>query len=117
VRYLAIARGVVSEDEKDEFDERSRPLTAAADPAPLSGDDSNNWGEDRPAAEVVAKFSLDPPLRWVPVNRGPVQASKPPADWDGSVPAGCGVLLCCRMLGPCQHFAQHGHCWAEGAQP
>jgi hypothetical protein len=65
--------------------------------------------------EEPAAVDLDPTQAWARVARGAVSATRPPVDWDGVVPAGCGAKLCCKMLGPCGHFAQHGRCWAEAS--
>ena len=46
-------------------------------------------------------------------SRGPVEASTPPAGWEGVAPADCGAPPACRTLGPCAHFTEHGQCWAE----
>jgi hypothetical protein len=50
------------------------------------------------------------------VHRGPVEASPPPAGWDGIAPAGCGALIACRTLGPCRHFTETGRCWKEAGE-
>ena len=72
-------------------------------------------GGNRLTPEETAAVGLDPALGQAQVARGPVAATKPPGDWDGVVPAGCGAPLCCKMLGPCGHFARHGRCWAEAS--
>jgi hypothetical protein len=64
--------------------------------------------------EEIAALGLDPSLHWMHVSKEPVAASVPPDDWDGTIPAGCGVQSVCCVLGPCPHVTWHGHCWAEG---
>jgi hypothetical protein len=70
---------------------------------------------NRLTPEKTAVVDLDPTLAWAQVARNPVAATRPPSDWDGVVPAGCGAPLCCKMLGPCGHFAQNGWCWADSS--
>ncbi|MFT4037204.1 MAG: hypothetical protein QM692_03410 [Thermomicrobiales bacterium] len=55
-------------------------------------------------AEVEAA-GLNPRLRWMRVACAgePVEPSQPPADWDGTLPAGCCHRNLCHVLGPCPH--------------
>jgi hypothetical protein len=55
---------------------------------------------------------------WVPhpllsglrVYRGSVEASTPPAGWNGVIPADCGRAPFCTKLGPCPARRQSGSC-------
>ena len=68
-------------------------------------------GPPTDAARNLARLGLDPSLQWMAVYRGPVEASRPPDNWEGIAPAGCDAPIACRILGPCRHFIDHGRCW------
>jgi hypothetical protein len=75
------------------------PSLASASPA-----DSRILSE----REAVA-LGLDPHLLWLHVPRcDVVEATRPPADWDGTLPIGCRYTRLCRTLGPCPHAATCG---------
>jgi putative DNA primase/helicase len=40
----------------------------------------------------------------------PIEASAPPADWDGQIPVDCGQPKVCQVLGPCAASLQTGGC-------
>lgn len=119
MRYLDIARSVVTDHEQNERNEKTTI------PAPLftGGEDvtryeKNESDEKSPALDAgAAALEVDPSLSWVHVYTGPVEASVPPEDWDGTVPSGCGAPTACDTLGPCRHFTEHRSCWAEGYRP
>jgi hypothetical protein len=52
--------------------------------------------------EAIA-CGLDPQLTWMRVSQAEVEATRPPHDWDGTLPAGCRYSQLCRTLGPCRH--------------
>ena len=115
MRYLDIARSVVTDHESNERNEKT-PI-----PAPLltSAEDRtryerNEIDEKSPASDAgTAALGLDPSLHWVHVYTGPVEVSVPPDSWDGAVPPDCGVPAACRSLGPCPHVHEHGRCWHD----
>jgi hypothetical protein len=47
---------------------------------------------------------------WVHVPRGEVEASKPPAGWDGTLPSACAWPQLCHTLGPCPRHLAKGAC-------
>ena len=93
--YLDIARSVDTECEKSELSE----ITTG--PFRVSGEGS---------AEVPT-----PELVWMPVSREDVEASVPPVDWDGTLPAGCRWERLCRTLGPCPQHVSRSACQQQGA--
>jgi hypothetical protein len=56
---------------------------------------------------------IDSTLECAPGYRGPVEATRPPIDWDGAVPTSCGAPKACQVLGPCPHFVEYGACWKD----
>ena len=74
----------------------------------------------KPALLSILRRDIPPAastLTWHHVYQGPVEATVPPASWDGHVPEGCGAPPSCRVLGPCHYVTQHGRCWAEKGVP
>jgi hypothetical protein len=63
--------------------------------------------------EGIGALGLDPSLPWVHVSTAPVAATLPPAGWESTIPAGCGVPAACQTLGPCPHVHEHGRCWHD----
>jgi hypothetical protein len=63
--------------------------------------------------EGIAALGPEPALPWVHVSTAPVAATLPPAGWEGTIPAGCGVPAVCHVLGPCPCHAASGRCWTE----
>ena len=64
---------------------------------------------------VLSTDHLEPPtLLWMHVSRDEVEASKPPADWDGSLPDSCGWRSLCQVLGPCPRYLTGGPCRRDG---
>lgn len=53
------------------------------------------------ATQEATALGLPTTLAWVRVPRGEVEASTPPAGWDGSLPDGCRWPQLCQTLGPC----------------
>jgi hypothetical protein len=51
-------------------------------------------------------------LHRVPVFRGEVVETVPPADWNGMLPASCAWSTLCTVLGPCPHVTQ-GRCHSQ----
>lgn len=95
-RYLRLARTAVVPNEineKDEESPRPSPLIAVS------------------PYEINEKSLSDlTDLVWMHVSREEVEASKPPADWDGVVPDGCRWPGLCRTLGPCPHHLSRASC-------
>jgi hypothetical protein len=58
-------------------------------------------GEAEPAAST---------LIWQHVYQGPVEATVPPSDWDGTVCPGCRWPEFCRVLGPRDASLPRGPC-------
>jgi hypothetical protein len=56
-----------------------------------------------------------PTLIWMHVLREDVETSKPPADWDRSLPEACGWRSLCQTLGPCPRHLTGGPCRIDGA--
>jgi hypothetical protein len=65
-------------------------------------------------AADAAALGLDPALQWVNVYTGPVEATRPHADWDGTLPEGCGWPALCSVLGPCPRRQVGGPCRTTG---
>jgi hypothetical protein len=99
MNYLEIARRALTGYEKDERDEKG-----SKSPAPV------------PAMRASPSVA-DGELARDGVDRGPVEASVPPPEWDGVVPTGCGVPVVCSRLGPCPIFAETHVCWACSGSP
>lgn len=109
-RYLSIARTAVSGYEINEENEKS-PAPVCAPPEERY--ERNELDERSPAAmsaHEAKSLGLDPALRWVRVYTGPVEATKPPDGWDGSLPDGCGWPNLCQKLGPCPRHLSGGPC-------
>jgi hypothetical protein len=71
--------------------------------------------------EILAVLAAGHPestsLYWMHVAREDVEASKPPTDWDGSLPDGCGWSSLCGTLGPCRRYLAGGPCRFDGDRP
>jgi hypothetical protein len=55
-------------------------------------------------------FVPHPVLSGIRVYRGSVEASTPPAGWNGVVPTDCGKRGICAKLGPCPGSGSTGAC-------
>jgi hypothetical protein len=67
---------------------------------------------------VLLPDQPDPPaLIWMHVSQEEVDASKPPADWDGYLPDSCGWRSFCQVLGPCPRHLAGGTCQFDGGVP
>jgi hypothetical protein len=92
--YLDIARGVTLSYERNERNEKSPGLS-----------------------EVSARSVPDPSsseVLWVHVSREEVEASAPPAGWDGTLPVACRWADLCQVLGPCPHHLNQIACHRQG---
>ena len=92
--YLDIARGVALGNERNERNEKS-PLVIEADSRVVG---------HAPTSELL----------WVHVSREEVEASAPPADWDGTLPVACRWADLCQVLGPCPHHLNQIACHRQG---
>jgi hypothetical protein len=105
MRYLAIARAVVSDEDHNERDEQS-PVAKQPPDAHLSAfrDERNECDEERSFASRLvadpAALRLDPALPWAHIYQGPVEATVPPPGWDGTLCAECQWPTLCCVLGP-----------------
>ena len=100
--HLDIARAVHSQYEINEKNEKSPQPGADQVAPPASGYEINERNEIS-----LPRFEE---LVWVHVSREEVEASRPPADWDGVVPDGCRWPGLCQTLGPCPHHLSHASC-------
>lgn len=69
------------------------------------------------STDEAIRLGLDPTLVWVRVSHDEVEASKPPADWDGALPTTCRWRTLCEVLGPCPRQQAHGVCPPGGGAP
>jgi hypothetical protein len=64
---------------------------------------------------ILSRGQLEAPsLVWRHVSREDVEASRPPADWGGALPATCAWLSLCASLGPCPRYLRRGPCRVDG---
>lgn len=120
--YLDIARNITPEYERNERNEKSltiRVIPPSID-APTSvgvetvRDESPGDPRQLTAAEM-ASAGLNARLIWMHVAcyQQSVEASEPPATWDGELPLGCCYRHLCEVLGPCPHAV--ARCKGEGS--
>lgn len=77
----------------------------APDPAPALPPDPRQLTRGEAGA-----LGLNPRLRWMRVAcGGEVEPTIPPADWNGTLPAGCMHRNLCNVLGPCPHATARCH--------
>lgn len=100
--YLDIARTVGSDYERNEKNEESPLLGSGQSTGQRSLYEINERNEKSPQRLKG--------LVWMHVSREDVEASKPPADWDGVVPDECRWPGLCQTLGPCPHHLSHESC-------
>jgi hypothetical protein len=107
MRYLDIARSVVTGDETNERNNNT-PTQMSSVPSERADPEyeRNECDEKSPSPAVdAADFGHDPVLRWVHVYQGPVEATVPPENWEGRAPIDCHFPQVCGPLGPCQSYA------------
>ena len=54
---------------------------------------------------------------WFTVSHEEVDASKPPGDWDGTLPASCAWRSLCQTLGPCSRHLVGDPCRLDAQRP
>jgi hypothetical protein len=64
---------------------------------------------ERSYAEAVST-EPNPSPAWAGVHVGPVEATIPAPDWDGTLPEECGWPNTCGVLGPCPRSLAGGRC-------
>jgi hypothetical protein len=109
-RYLSIARNAVRANERDERDEESPMRSHGLPEQRYERNESDEESPDLLGDDEARALGLDPALRWVRVYAEPVEPTRPPADWDGSLPDCCGWPELCRALGPCPRSGAGGAC-------
>jgi hypothetical protein len=137
-RYLTLAR---SATQANEIDEKS-PLAPQVDPgaayeineineispAPSRGVGPRDHRSQSTSAEhensrlrlsceEATAHGLNPDVLWVRVSHDEIEASAPPRNWDGVLPAGCRWTHLCQTLGPCPRHVAHDACCHKGEMP
>jgi hypothetical protein len=105
--YLTIARAAFDETRK------TRKVRTDEGNESASGYEINEKNEKSPdvqAKGATTGFVPHPVLSSIRVYRGSVEASTPPAGWNGVVPTDCGKRAICAKLGPCPGWGSTGAC-------
>jgi hypothetical protein len=137
-RYLTIARSATQANEIDEKSPSAPQVERIAhyeineineiSPTPSRGVGRRGHRSDpmsaehensrlRLSCEEATALGLNPELVWVHVSRDEVEATVPPADWNGALPGGCRWKHLCQTLGPCPRHKAHDACHHKGETP
>ena len=110
-RYLNLARTAMHMNEENE---KSRDVGLHERATSYEINEENEKSPRSFSREEAVSLGLNPDLVWVRVTPVEVEASRQPAEWDGSLPAACRWSALCQTLGPCPRHRAGGPCRVDG---